>query len=160
MEYKKIYSTFSTNSKSLKFSHSTGISSVMKTTSEFRKDLLKAIKYCVKNGKYDLLEYDGKTYKKVEMFLETLYDDSDKLYAPLRESGLEDEYDILMTLDTGDFLQVKTRETDYSIIESLGNQTSLYYEYKIVRESIPLYIKIMFEKHYMTVDIHGEEENF
>lgn len=159
MTYKELYLKFSTNSENLPVSRANldrgTVTLSTARRSDFRKTLLKAVKICAKAGLVDILETENGIHSKTESFLEALMDQENPLYAPLREVGFEDERDVLNSLTSQDFLTVKS-ESD----PSLGIEMSVYYEYRIVREDIDLYVKLVFQPNVLAVDIHGENENY
>lgn len=161
MNYREIFMNFGYNSQNLKVGGNGDNNVTLSTANQgkFRREIINAIKLCVKNGWYDLLTTDeGKVHKKTERFLEMLENEDCPLYERLRESGYNDEADILLTLSsTNDHLSVKSEDANPIL---WGPNMSVYYEYRIVRENIDLYVKIVFRRQHMVVDIHGEEENY
>lgn len=127
------------------------------TPYEFRFELIKAIMFCVENGHYDIMSQDGQIHRKHELFFERLNDRNYKTYECLRTEGFFDEEDFLNWLDDTVKVTVKSQEIRESLVDD--QNTSLYYEYNPVICGITVYIKIVFEKHFMTVDIHTNEEN-
>jgi len=166
MKYTDLYEKFSTNTFNLEISKESADWTLFKCStpgadsSIFRKELAKAVRLCARTGMVDILTTGNGLHHKTRAFLDAFIDENDDgYYEPLREV-YDDETDILLSLSDKDFLSVKSLETNLNKISRLGPMTDLYYEYRVVREGISLYIKLVFSRKYLEVDIHSERENF
>lgn len=128
---------------------------------EFKTGLLEAVEFCFENNNWDLLLIDESVHPKTELFLDRLQNKENKdyaMYEALRKEGLYDVEDFVALIDISDKVRIKTKNTNINMLLDPDNE--VYYEWSYVINGIEVYIKIIFGRFYLQVDIHGKDENY